>query len=77
MTYIENRQIIDGPLIIDEIITWGKKKKKKILFYKVYLKKKFDSINWIFLDSVMTQMGFSLKWKKWINVASKMLMARF
>ncbi|GJZ85653.1 putative RNA-directed DNA polymerase [Tanacetum coccineum] len=34
MAYIKGRQIIDGPLIVDEIISWAKKYKKHLMFLK-------------------------------------------
>ena len=39
MAYIKGRQIIDGPLMVDEIITWAKKHKKKLMFLKVDFEK--------------------------------------
>ncbi|GKC99825.1 putative RNA-directed DNA polymerase, eukaryota, reverse transcriptase zinc-binding domain protein [Tanacetum coccineum] len=66
MTFIKGRQIIDGPLMVDEIISWAKKKKKKFMFLKVDFEKAFDSLSWSFLFSTMEQMGFSDKWCKWI-----------
>ncbi|KAL4586081.1 hypothetical protein LXL04_010712 [Taraxacum kok-saghyz] len=65
--YIAGRSILDGPLIINELITWAKKVKRKALIFKVDFDKAFDSINWGFLDSVLEQMEFSRKWRGWIN----------
>ncbi|GJZ52405.1 putative RNA-directed DNA polymerase, eukaryota, reverse transcriptase zinc-binding domain protein, partial [Tanacetum coccineum] len=66
MAFIKVRQIIDGPLMINEIISWEKKERKRLLLFKVDIEKAFDSLNWNFLISVMSQMGFSLKWINWI-----------
>ncbi|GKD17256.1 RNA-directed DNA polymerase, eukaryota, partial [Tanacetum coccineum] len=66
MAFIKGRQIIDGPLMVDEIISWAKRKKKKLMFLKVDFEKAFDTLNWFFLMSVMEQMGFSSKWRNWI-----------
>lgn len=67
MVYIKNRQIIDGPMMIDEIIAWGRKKNKSWMFFKVDFEKAFDSLDWNFLDSVMTQMGFNMeKMDQWV-----------
>lgn len=56
-----------GPLIINELYTWAKKVKKKILMFKVNFDKAFNSINWEFLNSIQYQMGFGNKWRLWIH----------
>ncbi|GJZ29665.1 RNA-directed DNA polymerase, eukaryota, reverse transcriptase zinc-binding domain protein [Tanacetum coccineum] len=43
--FIAGRQILEGPLILSEVIDWYKKRKKKMLFFKVDFKKAFDSTN--------------------------------
>lgn len=43
--YIKGRQIIDGPLMVNEIINWASKKKKPIFFFKVDFEKGFDSLD--------------------------------
>ncbi|GKD51406.1 putative RNA-directed DNA polymerase [Tanacetum coccineum] len=67
MAYIKGRQIIDGPLMINEIIAWAKKHKKRLMFLKVDFEKAFDSLSWDFLFSILEQMGFSYKWRLWIR----------
>ncbi|GJW14249.1 putative RNA-directed DNA polymerase, eukaryota, reverse transcriptase zinc-binding domain protein, partial [Tanacetum coccineum] len=46
----------------------AKKHKKKLLLFKVDFEKAFDTLNWSFLDSIMSQMGFGVKWRSWIQV---------
>ncbi|GJW71086.1 RNA-directed DNA polymerase, eukaryota, reverse transcriptase zinc-binding domain protein, partial [Tanacetum coccineum] len=67
MAFIKGRQIIDGPLMVNEIITWAKKHKKRLMFLKVDFDKAFDSLSWSFLFSIMEQVGFSGKWINWIR----------
>nr|GEY20786.1 RNA-directed DNA polymerase, eukaryota, reverse transcriptase zinc-binding domain protein [Tanacetum cinerariifolium] len=45
-TFIAGRQILDGPLIRTEVIDWYKKRKKKMLLFKVDFEKAFDSVSW-------------------------------
>lgn len=65
--YIEGRNILDGPLIVNEICTWSKRSKREVLLLKVDFDKAFDSVNWEYLDSVLMQMGFGLKWRLWMK----------
>nr|KAJ0196777.1 hypothetical protein LSAT_V11C700381330 [Lactuca sativa] len=65
--YVEGRCILDGPLIINEICSWAKRSKKKVLLFKVDFDKAFDSVNWEYLDSILGQMGFGNKWRMWIR----------
>lgn len=65
--YIKGRQIIDGPLMINEIISWATKKNKRLFLLKVDFEKAFDSLVWNFLYHIMEQMGFSVKWRTWIK----------
>ncbi|GJU16320.1 RNA-directed DNA polymerase, eukaryota [Tanacetum coccineum] len=67
MAFIKGRQIIDGPLIVDEIISWVKKHKKRLMFCQVDFEKAFDTLNRSFFESIMEQMDFSLKWRNWIS----------
>lgn len=65
--FVADRYILEGPLIVNEVCSWGKAKKKKLLIFKADFNKAFDSLNWGFLDSLMMQMNFGDKWRKWIN----------
>ncbi|GJU35576.1 RNA-directed DNA polymerase, eukaryota, reverse transcriptase zinc-binding domain protein [Tanacetum coccineum] len=65
--FIKGRQIIDGPLMVDEIISCAKMYKKKLFMLNVDFEKAFDSFSWSLLDSTMMQMGFSLKWRQWMR----------
>lgn len=47
-TYVEGRNILDGPLIVNDICSWAKSIKNKILIFKVDFDK---SLNWEYLDS--------------------------
>ncbi|GJW28107.1 RNA-directed DNA polymerase, eukaryota [Tanacetum coccineum] len=41
--FISGRQILDGPLILSKVIDWYKKRKKKMMLFKVDFEKAFDS----------------------------------
>ncbi|GKB48040.1 RNA-directed DNA polymerase, eukaryota, reverse transcriptase zinc-binding domain protein [Tanacetum coccineum] len=63
-TFIVGRQILDGPLILSEIVEWFK---KKLLIFKVDFEKTFDSMSWKYLDFVLFNLGFVSKWRSWIR----------
>ncbi|KAJ9542693.1 hypothetical protein OSB04_029199 [Centaurea solstitialis] len=65
--FIKGRSILDGPLMISEILNWAKKKRKKLLIFKADFAKAFDSLNWNYLDNILMQMGFGTKWRSWVN----------
>nr|GEW94428.1 RNA-directed DNA polymerase, eukaryota [Tanacetum cinerariifolium] len=65
--FIDNRQILDGPFILNEILQWCKAKKKKTMLFKVYFEKAFDSVRWDFLDDVLKKFGFGKRWCDWIQ----------
>nr|GFA47597.1 RNA-directed DNA polymerase, eukaryota [Tanacetum cinerariifolium] len=45
-TFVSDRQILDGPFIINEILHWCKRKNKRALFFKVDFAKAYDSVRW-------------------------------
>nr|GEX88236.1 RNA-directed DNA polymerase, eukaryota [Tanacetum cinerariifolium] len=48
--FIAGRQMLDGPFILNEVLQWCSKKKRKSLIFKVNFEKAFDSVRWDFLD---------------------------
>jgi hypothetical protein len=60
--FISNRQILDGPLVLNEVVDWIKKKKKKIMLFKVDFAKAFDTVAWNYLLKCLEFMGFGNKW---------------
>ncbi|GKA36061.1 putative RNA-directed DNA polymerase, eukaryota, reverse transcriptase zinc-binding domain protein [Tanacetum coccineum] len=65
--FIKDRNILDGPLILNEILAWYQERNKKLMVFKVDFEKAFDSLRWDFLDLVMEKLGFGLKWRSWIQ----------
>lgn len=42
--FVKGRQILDGPLMVNEIISWYKKKKIKVMILKLDFDKAYDSV---------------------------------
>ncbi|GKB77117.1 RNA-directed DNA polymerase, eukaryota [Tanacetum coccineum] len=69
--FIADRQILDGPFILNEVLQWCKSKKKQSLIFKVDFEKAYDSVRWDFLDDVLNFFGFGGKWCNWIQSCLK------
>ncbi|GJX86693.1 retrotransposon protein, putative, ty1-copia subclass [Tanacetum coccineum] len=65
--FVAERQIMDGPFILNEIIQWCSRKKKQAIIFKVDFEKAYDSVRWDFLDDVLNKFGFGNKWRGWIQ----------
>ncbi|GJW95508.1 RNA-directed DNA polymerase, eukaryota [Tanacetum coccineum] len=65
--FIANRQILDGPFILNEVLNWCKRKKKQAMFFKVDFAKAYDSVRWDYLLDVLQAFGFGHNWCRWIR----------
>ncbi|KAM0062513.1 putative RNA-directed DNA polymerase [Helianthus debilis subsp. tardiflorus] len=64
--FVAGRNIIDGPLMLNEILAWMKQAKRVGMIFKVDIQKAYDSLSWNFLESILLQMGFPARWCDWI-----------
>nr|GEZ28800.1 hypothetical protein [Tanacetum cinerariifolium] len=51
--FIEDRQILDGPFILNEVMSWCKR--KKTFLFNVDFEKAYDSMRWDFLDDILCE----------------------
>jgi hypothetical protein len=65
--FLPNRQILDGVLVVNELLDLAKRRKGKCLFFKVDFERAYDTVNWNFLDYMMDRMGFAVGWHRWIR----------
>ncbi|GJU77185.1 RNA-directed DNA polymerase, eukaryota [Tanacetum coccineum] len=72
--FVSNRQILDGPFILNELISWCKHKKFNGMIFKVDFEKAFDSVKWDYLDETLKAFGFGQKWCTWISGCLKNVM---
>lgn len=61
--FIVGRNILDEPLIVNEIVSWVKKCKEQAFLFKIDFDKAFDSHNWNSLYSLMLKIGFGNRWR--------------
>ncbi|GKA95937.1 putative RNA-directed DNA polymerase, eukaryota, reverse transcriptase zinc-binding domain protein [Tanacetum coccineum] len=65
--FIKGRNILDGPLILNEVLAWHRQRKKELMVFKVDFEKAFDSLRWDFLDLILDKLGFGSTWGAWIR----------
>nr|GEY81344.1 putative reverse transcriptase domain-containing protein [Tanacetum cinerariifolium] len=65
--FVANRQILDGPFNLNELLHWCKRKKKQVMFFKVDFAKAYDSVRWDYFFDVLEAFGFGNIWCKWIR----------
>ncbi|GKB49278.1 RNA-directed DNA polymerase, eukaryota [Tanacetum coccineum] len=67
VAFVSNRQILDVPFILSELLSWCKHKKYTAMVFKVDFEKAFDSVRWDYLDDMLNKFGFGVKWRGWIQ----------
>lgn len=63
-TFVKNKQILYGVLIANEVVDETRKLKKELMLFKVDFEKAYDSVDWGYLDAVMSKMAFPILWRK-------------
>ncbi|GAU32416.1 hypothetical protein TSUD_221050 [Trifolium subterraneum] len=51
-------EIIDGVVVLNEIVDLAKRRKDECLLFKVDFERAYDTVNWGFLERMMIKMGF-------------------
>lgn len=59
--YLSGRQILDGIVILNEIVDEAKKRKLKRVFFKVDFEKAHNSVDWQYLNDMMVDMKFGVR----------------
>lgn len=66
-TFVSDRHIQDGIVVLKEIVDLEKRQKRKCLLLRVDFKKAYDNINWGFLKYVLKRSDFGERWLKWMD----------
>lgn len=65
--FISGRNILDGVVVVNEVIDMAKRMKQQCLILKVDFQKAYDTVSWGYLDYMLRRMGFSEKWRGWMR----------
>ncbi|GKV50143.1 hypothetical protein SLEP1_g56855 [Rubroshorea leprosula] len=65
--FIKGRQLVDCSFALNEIIHDLKIKRRKGIIFKANFEKAFDSVDWGYLDKMLSFLGFGEKWRSWIK----------
>ena len=69
--FITGRSILDGVVILQEVVHELKRTKQEGIILKLDFEKAYDRVSWHFLEEVLTKKGFSQKWVSWMMKAFK------
>ncbi|WJX24305.1 hypothetical protein P8452_13428 [Trifolium repens] len=65
--FLKGRQLVEGVVVVNEVIDYAKKTRKECLIFKVDFEKAYDSVDWGFLDYMLRRFGFNNKWRAWMK----------
>jgi hypothetical protein len=65
--FLKGRQLVEGVVVVNEVIDFAKKSGKDCLILKVDFEKVYDSVDWGFLEDMLLRFGFGDKWRAWMR----------
>lgn len=65
--FIKNRSILDGVVVVNEVLDLAKREGVGYLILKDDYEKAYDCVSWDFLRNVMKKMGFGMRWLRWMK----------
>lgn len=66
--FLKGRNLVDGVVVINEVVDLAKKPKRECLILKVDFEKAYDSVDWGFLEYMMKRVGMCDTWILWMKV---------
>nr|GEW31295.1 zinc finger, CCHC-type [Tanacetum cinerariifolium] len=66
---IKGRNILDGPLVLNECMAWYRKRNKALTIFKVDFEKTLDSLRWDYLDVIIENLGVNVHDEEVSNMA--------
>ncbi|GAU23391.1 hypothetical protein TSUD_334390 [Trifolium subterraneum] len=65
--FIKGRNLVDGVLVVNEVVDLAKRTGKDCLIFKVDFEKAYDSVDWGFLEYMLRRFGFCEVWIGWMR----------
>jgi hypothetical protein len=65
--FLKGRNLVDGVMVVNEVVDLAKRSGKKCLIFKVDFEKAYDSVEWGFLEYMLRRFGFCEVWIGWIK----------
>jgi hypothetical protein len=65
--FIKGRNLVDGVMVVNEVIDLAKKTGKECIVLKVDFEKAYDSVDWGFLEYMLQRYGFCRKCIEWMK----------
>jgi len=65
--FLKGRHLVDGVLVVNELVDYAKRAKKECLIFKVDFEKAYDSVDWGFLEYMLHRVGLCDKWVAWMK----------
>ncbi|GKV47185.1 hypothetical protein SLEP1_g54104 [Rubroshorea leprosula] len=65
--FVGGRQLVDGVLVLNEVVEEVKRRKHQAFIFKADFEKAYDCVDWSFLDWMMNRFGFGVRWRGWIT----------
>ena len=64
---MKGRRLVDGVLVVNEVVDLEKKLNRECLIRKVDFEKTYDSVDWGFLVYMMRRVGMFDVWVNWMK----------
>ena len=64
--FVEGRQILDGVILVHEVIHSLKCTRRPGMMIKLDIAKAYDKLSWKYMDKMLEAFGFSHDWVEWV-----------
>lgn len=65
--FLKGRLLVDGMVVVNELMDLVNRSKKLYLLFKVDFEKAYDYVSWFFLDYMLSRFEFNDRWRSWIK----------